>query len=170
MLDCQQATGLKQFLTFLEIYLELSDLFSLLVYLTGWHRSNIPTYRRDKGHLSLLLVNLAIVALLTASESICPWRVRMVWATIWSSWMNWGQAVCSNSEVLIKSESTEEERKSHKMNSTGWSFCKLQARAERQDRSSGGHREAVRLPGYSWETGGTSLRGPEGLKEASGLS
>lgn len=40
-----------------------------------------------------------------------------------------------------------EERESHKMNCAGGRFCKFQVATERQERSPGGDRESVRLPG-----------------------
>lgn len=82
--------GIKLFLTYLEIQLELLDL--VLYYLTDRYRSNIPLGGRDKDDLCLLLVNTILsdlVASEAASDSIWPWMMRMIWATHWRSSMNW---------------------------------------------------------------------------------
>lgn len=49
----------------------------------------------------------------------------------------------------MKSQAVEEERKGHKMNFAGGNFHKLKMGAEKQERSPGGPREVVRLPGGS---------------------
>lgn len=70
MLDCQRVTGQR--------HQDISSVFGtlsgvvrscLLLYLTGWDRSNILPWGRDKDHLFLLLVNLILsdfVALMVA--------------------------------------------------------------------------------------------------------